>query len=487
MLATYTNGTNGTTNGVYSPPVIIPPREDLPPFDREAEEAVIGSLLIDPDAVLKVTLDSEDFYIYRLRLVYQAIQALAQRSEPADLVTLSTELTARGDLEEIGGAAYLTGLINATPTSVHVEYYAKIVFNMAMKRRLLTASAEIAKLTSEDNDLGDMLNEAERKIFEVTARAGQDQKKLKGIGTGLVKFYDKLSYIANNPGVIVGMPTGLVELDSILGGLQRSDMITLAGRPGMGKTSLALSIAMTACKNYGRKVALFSLEMSEEQLIQRLLASESGIDTQRLRLGRLNDEDWPSFYQAMGTLEKLTISIDDTAGLTVMDLRSRARRLAVESGLDFIIIDYLQLLSVGGKKRPENRTQEISFISRQIKEMARELNVPVLALSQLSRSLESRADKRPMLSDLRESGAIEQDSDVVLFVYRDEVYNPDTEFPGIADIIIGKHRSGPTGAVSVLFKKSLATFVDLEVRKIKFAPYDNPAMPNRSLDGGYDD
>jgi replicative DNA helicase len=272
-----------------------------------------------------------------------------------------------------------------------------------------------------------------------------------------------VEYLYQHRGEIIGIPTGLADLDKILGGMQRSDVIILAGRPGMGKTSLALSIALHAARRWQKRVAIFSLEMSDEQLVQRLISAETGIDSQRLRLGDIKENEWPTFIQATNLLSNTSVFIDDTPAISALELRTKARRLHAEHGLDLLIIDYLQLMR--GDSRSENRQQEISYISRSIKALARELNIPILALSQLSRQVESRHDKHPMLSDLRESGSIEQDADVVMFVYRDDVYNPDTEFPNIAEIIISKHRSGPTGIFSVYFKKHLAQFVDLEVRR----------------------
>ena len=476
----YKNGANG--NG-YDPARSV--REDLPPFSQEAEEAVIGACLIDPDAVMKLSawLKPEDFYLSRLRWTYEAMVELYRRREPVDLVTLSDEMERRETLAEIGGAAYLVSLINATPSSLYAEAYGNIVFRMSMLRRLRDASGKIAKLTVPTNDqsLDDILAQAEQTIFDVTALMNRGQDGLKLIKFGMERFYDKLEYLSQNPNTLIGLPTGLVDLDKMLGGLQRSDMIVLAGRPSMGKTSLALSIALNAAKAWKKRTAIFSLEMSEEQVVQRMVSAETGIDTQKLRLGQIKENEWPKFFEAARTFSELPIFIDDTPGLPVLEMRSRARRIAAEYGLDLIIVDYLQLV-IGGK-RAENRTQEISFISRQIKEMARELNVPVLALSQLSRSLESRVDKRPLLSDLRDSGAIEQDSDVVLFVYRDDVYNPNTQFPNIAEIIIAKHRSGPTGVASVYFKKSLAQFVNLEVKRT-YSPGDTkPAAPIKNTEG----
>lgn len=436
----------------------------LKPHNIEAEEAVLGSLLIDPDAVIRIAqfLAPEDFYVARHSWVYEAIRDLYERREPADLVTLTDELERRNQLSELGGSAYLTRLINMTPTSIHVEYYARIVERTAVLRRLIDAAGEIARLAYQDTeDVGVVVDQAEEIIFGVAAR--QIERDLRPIRQVLDKYYDHIEYLYQHQEDIIGIPTGLADLDKLLGGLQRSDMVIIAGRPGMGKTSLALSVALQAARRHRKRVAMFSLEMSDEQLVQRLISAETGIDSQRLRLGRIQEDEWPTFMQATDLLANTDIFIDDTPAISVLELRTKARRLHAEHGLDLLIVDYLQLMR--GDMRSENRQQEISFISRSLKALARELNIPILALSQLSRQVESRHDKRPMLSDLRESGSIEQDADVVLFIYRDEVYDPDTEFPNIAEIIVAKHRSGPTGIFSIYFKKHLAQFVDLEVKR----------------------
>ncbi|GAB4437264.1 MAG: replicative DNA helicase [Anaerolineae bacterium] len=437
--------------------------DKLMPHNVEAEEAVLGSLLIDPDAIIHIStfLKPGDFFVQRHGWVFEAVLDLHERRQPADLVTLSDELARREQLEDIGGAAYLTGLINATPSSIHIEYYARIVERTAVLRRLIDAAGQIAQLAYQDNeDADEVVDRAEEIIFAISDR--RVERDLRPIRQVLESYFDRIEYLQQHQGQIIGVPTGLTDLDKLLGGLQRSDMVVMAGRPGMGKTSLALSIALQAARLHQKRVAMFSLEMSDEQLVQRLVSAETGIDSQRLRLGNIKADEWTTFYQAIRLLSETMVFIDDTPAISVLELRTKARRLHAEHGLDLLIVDYLQLMR--GGTRNENRQQEISFISRSLKGIARELNVPVLALSQLSRQVESRHDKRPMLSDLRESGSIEQDADVVLFIYRDDVYNPDTEFPNIAEIIVAKHRSGPTGIFSVYFKKHLAQFVDLEVR-----------------------
>jgi replicative DNA helicase len=439
--------------------------DKLQPHNVEAEEAVLGSLLIDPDAIIRVAtfLTPDDFYLERHAWIYEAIHNLHERREPADMVTLTDEMERRGQLIEIGGPAYLSGLINATPTSIHVEYYARIIERTAVLRRLIDAAGKIARLAYQDTEnAAEVVDRAEELIFAVASR--QADRDLRHIRQALDKYYDRIEYLHQHRGEVIGVPTGLTDLDKLLGGLQRSDMIVMAGRPGMGKTSLALSIALQAARRLQKRIALFSLEMSDEQLVQRFISAETGIDSQRLRLGDIKEDEWPTFIQATNLLAGTSIFIDDTPAISALELRTKARRLHAEHGLDLLIVDYLQLMR--GDSRSENRQQEISYISRSIKALARELNIPILALSQLSRQVESRGDKKPLLSDLRESGSIEQDADVVLFIYRDEMYNPDkTEFPNIAEIIVSKHRSGPTGTFMVYFKKHLAQFVDLEVKK----------------------
>jgi replicative DNA helicase len=435
----------------------------LQPHNIEAEESILGSLLIDPDAVIRVStfLQPADFYVERHGWIYEAVLDLHERRQPADLVTLSDELTRRDQLDEIGGASYLTSLMNVTPTSIHAEFYARIVERTAVLRRLIDAAGKIARLAYQDTeDVEEIVDRAEEIIFGVSER--RVDRDLRPIRHVLDEYYDRIEYLYQHQGEIIGIPTGLADLDKLLGGLQRSDMVVLAGRPGMGKTSMALSLALQAARRWHKRVALFSLEMSDEQLVQRLVSAETGIDSQRLRLGNIKTDEWTTFYQAIRLLSETSIYIDDTPAISALELRTKARRLHAEHGLDLLIVDYMQLMR--GGTRNENRQQEISFISRSIKALARELNIPILALSQLSRQVESRHDKRPMLSDLRESGSIEQDADVVLFIYRDEIYNPDTEFPNIAEVIVSKHRSGPTGIFNVYFKKHLAQFIDLEVR-----------------------
>jgi replicative DNA helicase len=467
------NGTNGTNgNGHNGNLATIPPTipDKLQPNSVEAERAVLGGLFVKKDAIVEISLllDPGDFFVQRHGWVYAVIKDLYNQPDqtPADTMTVGDELERRGQLEEIGGWAYLSELNQWTPDSMNTVYYAKIVKRHSGLRKLINAAGDISRLaySNPKDDLIDIFSQAEETIFLVTSTS-VTKKEVVPVSASVSDYLDKMEYLRQHKDALVGIPTGFVDLDRLLGGLQRSDMITLAGRPGMGKTSMALNVAMHAAKSQ-KRVAIFSLEMNHEQLSQRLISAEAGIDSQRLRLGDIREDEWADFVQASDSLSKLPIYFDDTPAISAMELRSKARRLQATHGLDLLIVDYLQLMR--GDGRGENRTQEVSFISQSIKVLARELNIPVLALSQLSRACESRHDKRPILSDLRESGSIEQDSDVVIFIYRDDVYNPDTEFPNVAEVIVSKHRSGPTGVFSLYFKKRLTQFVGLEVRCHEF-------------------
>ncbi|MEJ2733665.1 MAG: replicative DNA helicase [Anaerolineae bacterium] len=438
--------------------------ERLPPQSVEAEEAVLGSILIDPDAVIRVAamLKPEDFYREKHGWVYETALILHERREPIDFLTVCDELERRGQLEEVGGAAFITTLINVVPTSIHAEHYARIVERTATRRRLIEAAGQIAALAyQEAEDVDEVVDRAEQVLFGVSER--RISRELIPIKQVLSEYYDRIEYLTRHQGEMIGIPTGFTDIDKLLGGLQRSDLVILAARPSVGKTSLALSFAHNAAKKHGQRVAFFSLEMSDEQVVQRLISAETGINAQRLRRGDIEQDEWGRFIKATSDLAETHIYIDDTPSISALELRTKARRLHAEIGVDLIVVDYLQLMR--GDFRSENRVQEISSISRALKALARELNVPVLALSQLSRGVESRTDKRPILSDLRESGALEQDADVVIFIYRDEMYNENTERPNIADIMVAKHRNGPTGSVSLYFRKELAQFLEAEVRR----------------------
>jgi replicative DNA helicase len=433
------------------------------PHNVEAEESVLGSLLIDPEALFRVSpfLKGEDFYIQKHAWIYEAIFALHERREPVDFVTLCDELERREQLEEIGGAAYITHLINVVPSAIHVEAYGHIVEQAAVRRRLISTASQIAQLAyQETEDIDQTVDQAEQALFSVSQR--RITRDLAPIQEVLRRYYDRIEYLYAHQGEPLGVPTGYVDLDRLLGGLQRSDFVIVAARPSVGKTSLCLSMGRNAAR-HGQRVAVFSLEMSAEQIVQRLISAETGIDSQRLRLGNLREEEWPLFVQATGKLADLAVFIDDTPSISALQLRTKARRLHAEHGLDLIVVDYLQLMT--GDVRSENRVQEVSFISRSLKALARELDVPVVAASQLSRAVEQRTDKRPVLADLRESGSLEQDADVVMFIYRDEMYHPETERQHIADIIVSKHRNGPTGTIQLFFRSHMAQFLDAETRQ----------------------
>lgn len=443
--------------------------ERLFPHNLEAERSVLGSIIIDPEAVVLLAdfLSSEDFYRDAHRTLYGVIMQLYDQRTAADFITICDVLEQQNKLEEVGGASYISSLINEVPTSGNAVYYGRIVSRTALLRRLIAAGGQIVAQAYEDSeeDAALTLERAEQLIFEISQRYSSSAATASHVRELLVAYMDRLDQLHEHRGTILGVPTGFADLDRLLGGLQRSDLILLAGRPGLGKTGLALSMAYYAASRHQRKVGIFSLEMSKEQLIQRLLAIGSGMDQQRLRTGWIEDDEWERVIAAMGTLSEADIWIDDTSTISTIQLRSKARRWILEHGLDLIVVDYLQLMqastSSGGKQ--ENRVQEVSAISRALKGLARELNIPVLALAQLSRAVENRASKVPQLSDLRESGSLEADSDVVLFIYRDDAYNPTSERPNTADIIIAKHRNGPVGEVCLAFDKPQARFRDMSV------------------------
>jgi replicative DNA helicase len=438
--------------------------DKLVPHNVEAEEAVLGSLLIDPEALFRVSpfLKSDDFYLQKNGWIYEAILALHERREPIDFVTLCDELERQERLEEIGGAAYVTHLINAVPSAIHVEAYGHIVEHSAIRRRLISAASRIAQLAyQEDEDINQAVDRAEQALFSVSQR--RITRDLTPVQEVIRRYYDRIEYLYDHRDEPLGVPTGFVDLDRLLGGLQRSDLILIAARPSVGKTSLGISIARHAA-NLGQHVAIFSLEMSSEQVVQRMVSAETGIDAQRLRLGELREEEWPLFVQATGRLSDLPLFIDDTPSISVLQMRTKARRLHAEHGIDLMLVDYLQLMTTDDR-RNESRVQEVSYISRSLKGLARELDIPLVAISQLSRAVEQRSDKHPILADLRASGSLEQDADVVMFIYRDELYNPETEEQNIADIIIAKHRNGPTGTVQLFFRDRLAQFLDAETRR----------------------
>ena len=438
----------------------------MPPHSVEAEEAVLGSILIDPEAFFRVNefLKGEDFYIIKNQWVWEACRTLQERHEPIDFLTLAHELEARGQLDEIGGRVYVSELINAVPTAIYAEGYGRIVERAANRRRLLRVASEIAQLAYDESGDDDAVNDRAEQLV-LAARRSRGVRDTRPIAQVLKDYYERIEYLYDHRDEPLGVPTGFIDLDKQLGGLQKSDLIVVAARPGLGKTSLLLNIALNASQRFHQRIAVFSLEMSGEQVCERLIAQQSGIDSQRLRFGHLTDDDWPVFVQTTSGLSNIGIWIDDTPAISPMQLRAKARRLHAEQGLDLVVVDYLQLMSVD--RRAENRNQEVTQISQSLKNLARELNIPVFVASQLSRAVEQRADKRPVLSDLRDSGAIEQDSDVILFIYRDAVYNESCETPNVAELIIAKHRKGPTGAVELYWNKGVTQFCDLLRREVR--------------------
>lgn len=439
--------------------------ERLPPHSIEAEEAVLGSLLIDPEAIYEVSafLKAADFYREHNGWIYAAILDLNNRREPVDFITLTEELRKRGQLEPLGGEAYVISLINAVPTSINARSYGRLVEAAATRRRLIAAASTIANLAyQEDEEINLVIDRSEQALFGVSEeRTTRDLVPIKEVARQYLDYLEELHARGEE---IIGIPTGFVDLDRLLGGLNKSDLVIVAARPGMGKTSLQTNIALNAARRFGKRVAIFSLEMSSEQLVQRMLAMETKIDSQRMRRGNLHEQEWPIFYEAVGRLSEARIYIDDTPSITPLQMRTKCRRLYAEHGLDLVMIDYLQLMSA--ERGYNNRVQEISEISRLLKGLARELDVPVMATAQLSRAVEQRQEKKPQLSDLRESGSIEQDADVVMFIYRDEYYNPDTERPNIAEITVAKHRNGPTGSVDLYWQGQLATFRNLQRQEV---------------------
>ncbi|HEX75169.1 MAG TPA: replicative DNA helicase [Dehalococcoidia bacterium] len=447
--------------------------ENLPPHDVEAEEAVIGSLLVDSEAIFKVAtfLRPEDFFTQQNQWIYDACLCLYQRNEGINQITVAHELAQQGKLEEVGGAAYLSHLVSIVPTSLHIEYYAQIVSRLSVMRRLISAANQIAAIGYQaDADVDAALSKAEDTLFRVRQR--QSHRDFVLIRHVLGQYFEETGPAQPREEEIPHILTNFTALDSFLGGLQRSDLIVLAARPSLGKTSLALNIARNTAINQKACVALFSLEMSQQAVVQRLLANEANVDSRHVRLGIYTEEEERKIMEASGVLSEASIYIDDSPQLRIVEVRSKARRLHFERTIDLVIVDYLQLIQ--GEARGDSRVQEVSEITRSLKALAREIDTPVLAVSQLSRAVEWRASHRPQLADLRESGSIEQDADVVLFIYRDEMYYNEDEWrklhdiegepypKGIADIIIAKHRNGPTGEVKLRFLPRTARFKDLE-------------------------
>ncbi|MBA4494087.1 replicative DNA helicase [Paenactinomyces guangxiensis] len=439
----------------------------LPPHNHEAEQAVLGAIIIEPSVLVSVNerLKPEDFYRQAHQRLFQVINDLAEKGEPVDLVTLTSELQDKKLLDEVGGVTYLTELAGTVPTAANVDYYARIVEEKAILRRLIRTATQIAASGySGSDEVTEVLDDAERKILEIS------QRRMRGGGfipirDVLMESYEQIEALHFNKGGLSGIPSGYVDLDRMTSGFKGSDLIIIAARPSMGKTAFALNVVQNIAVRSGKTVAIFNLEMSASQMVMRMLSAEGNIDAQAFRTGNLNEEDWEKLTMAISTLSESPIFIDDTPGVTVNDIRSKLRRLHAEHGLGLVVIDYLQLISGRGG---DSRQQEISEISRSLKLMAREFDVPVIALSQLSRAVEQRQDKRPMLSDLRESGSIEQDADIVAFLYRDDYYNEDSEKKNIVEVIIGKQRNGPVGKVELLFLKNYNKFLSLEMRHNNF-------------------
>lgn len=444
---------------------------DTPPQNQDAEASLLGSLLIDGEALTKIDdlVRSEDFFNQRHATIFSAMKSLYDKRSPIDLLTLAEQLKSNRRLDSVGGASYLTELTNFVPTAAHVEQYAQIVVDKAIRRRLIGASQDIAMVGfDEKKSLQELIEEAEARLFEVSQRhVKQDITSLESI---LGDSFDRLDDLHRHKGGLRGIPTGFADLDKLLAGLQRSDLMVIAARPSMGKTAMMLNIALNvATKAKQGAVLIFALEMSKEQLVDRLLAAEAGVNAWALRTGEgLTDDDFERISAAMGELAEANIFIDDTSGITVSDLRTKARRLHHKQPLAAIMVDYLQLMSGGSRfATTANRVQEISEISRNLKILARELNVPVVALSQLSRSVENRSPQIPQLADLRESGSIEQDADVVAFIYREEYYNPDSNRPNVTDIFVKKHRNGPVGHIELYFDREQQRLRDLDTRHLQ--------------------
>ncbi|BCV20085.1 replicative DNA helicase [Moorella sp. Hama-1] len=433
--------------------------ERIPPQSVEAEQSVLGAIMLDREALYDVleSLKVEDFYREAHRMIYRVILDLNEKGEAIDLLTVTEELRRRGQLEAVGGVAYLTTLTGEVPSVANAGYYARLVAEKAALRSLVRAAAQITDLAfNESGSIDQILDEAERLIFEVAG--GRRQNGFVLIKDLLLQTFEQLERLSSHKGEVTGVPT-FHDLDRLLSGLQPSDLIICAARPGMGKTSFCLNIAQQVAVKEKLPVAIFSLEMSREQLVQRMLAAEAMVEQQRLRTGFLTEDDWARLVNAAGILGEAPIYIDDTPAISALEVRAKARRLQAESGLGLVVVDYLQLMQA--HRRVDSRQQEIALISRAMKALARELNVPVLVLSQLNRGVEQRQDKRPVMADLLESGAIEADADVIIFLYRPQYYDPDTDKKGIAEVIVAKHRNGPVGTVEMAFLPEFTKFVDL--------------------------
>jgi replicative DNA helicase len=433
----------------------------IPPQNIEAERSTLGSMLLDKEAIYKGSeiLKPDDFYREAHRVIFEVVAHLANKGEPVDIITVSEELKQRNMLDKIGGIAYLTTLANSVPTAANIEHYARIVEEKSILRAVITAASNIVAMGyAGTEEISVILDDAEKQIFQISQK--RNVKGFVSLKNILIETFERIEKIYESKGGVTGVSSGFADLDRMTAGLQPSDLIILAARPSMGKTTFALNIARNVAVDSKIPVVVFSLEMSKEQLALKLLCSEAGVDNQRIRTGTLMDNDWPRLSYALGRLSDSNIFIDDTPGLTALEIRSRTRRIKAEHGLGLIVIDYLQLMQ--SRNRSENRQQEVSEISRSLKSLARELAVPVISLSQLSRAVEQRTDKKPYLADLRESGSLEQDADMVAFLYREDYYNPESDKKNITELIIAKQRNGPVGTVELLFQKEFSKFVGLE-------------------------
>lgn len=434
----------------------------IPPHDIEAEQAVIGSTLTDSEAVMAAVekLKPESFYREDNKLIFEAIVNLYNRSEPVDLITLKDELSSMGDFEKVGGFEYLATLPDKVPTTANVQKYIDIVEEKATLRKLIKTANEIIDLGyNPTEDVEDIMAGAEKKIFDIIQN--KNQKSYTPIKDVLIESFTKLEELYNQKSKITGVPTGFADLDDKTAGLHGSDLILIAARPAMGKTAFALNIAANAAIRAHTPVAIFNLEMSKDQLVNRILCIEAMVDSNKIMTGKLEEDDWSKLASVVGPISDSGIYIDDTPGISIMEIRTKCRKLKMEKNIGLIVIDYIQLIQGSNNRKNGSREQEIAEISRSLKILAKELNVPVIALSQLSRAVEQRPDHRPMLSDLRESGSIEQDADIVMFLYRDDYYNPDSEEKDISEVIIAKHRAGSTGTVKLLWMGNYTKFVNL--------------------------
>jgi len=435
----------------------------IPPNDIEAEQAVLGSMLTDKDAVISAieVLKPEDFYREDNKIIYTAILNLYNRAEPVDIITLKAELLSMGKFDNIGGLEYLVELPEKVPTTANVDKYIKIVEEKSILRNLIKTANEIITLGYDPTEeVENIMDNAEKKIFDIMQ--SKNQKGYTPIKDILIETFAQIEQLYNQKQHITGVPTGFADLDYKTAGLHGSDLVLVAARPAMGKSAFALNIATNAAVRAKVPVAIFSLEMSKEQMVNRILCSEAMVDSNKVRTGKLDEQDWTKLASALGPLSEAEIFIDDTPGINVMEIRAKCRKLKLEKGLGLVVIDYLQLITANSGKRGGSREQEIAEISRSLKILAKEIDVPVIALSQLSRAPEQRPDHRPMLSDLRESGSIEQDADIVMFLYRDDYYNEDSEKKNVAEVIMAKHRAGSTGTVELLWLGNYTKFVNID-------------------------